>query len=287
MPRPTTSASTFLAGLLIGTMVAGCSPSATLQGGQVPSLSPSPTPSVGQPSTPPAPPLPPPAPIPAPEQPGEVAPSPLPLTDAARGALEELPIKGRAPKTGYERGQFGQRWSDDVMAEFGHNGCDTRNDILSRDLINKEYKPNTRDCVVLAGQLRDPYTGTLIEFRRGQKTSSAVQIDHVVALSEAWQKGAQQLTPEQRQEFANDPLNLLAVDGPANQQKRDGDAATWVPSNTAFRCQYVARQVSVKRKYGLWVTPAERDAIARWLDTCTPEDEPGLGILQLAPTPPI
>ncbi|ALA66430.1 HNH endonuclease family protein [Corynebacterium lactis] len=287
MPRHTTSAATTLAGLLIGTMVAGCSPSAMPQGGQVPSLSPSPTPSIGQPSAPPSPPTLPPAPAPAPDQPSEATPIPLPLADAARGALEELPIKGRAPKTGYEREQFGQRWSDDVVAEFGHNGCDTRNDILGRDLINKEYKPNTRDCVVLAGQLSDPYTGTLIEFRRGQRTSSAVQIDHVVALSDAWQKGAQQLTPEQRQEFANDPLNLLAVDGPANQQKRDGDAATWIPPNSAFRCQYVARQVSVKKKYSLWVTPAERDAIARWLNTCTPEDEAGLENLQLAPTPPI
>lgn len=218
---------------------------------------------------------------PAPEIP-EVphAPGTSPI-DGIRSTLNQLEIKGRAPKTGYARDEFGQRWSDDISAEFGHNGCDTRNDILNRDLINKEYKPNTRDCVVLSGQLLDPYTGTMIEFQRGRDTSSAVQIDHVVALSDAWQKGAQQLPPEVRQDFANDPLNLLAVDGPANQQKRDNDAASWVPANKPFRCQYVARQVAVKQKYNLWVTQAEYDAIDRWLSTCAPEDEPAVAALTL------
>lgn len=215
-----------------------------------------------------------------PDSPGTPAPGTSPI-DGIRSALNQLEIKGRAPKTGYARDEFGQRWSDDISAEFGHNGCDTRNDILNRDLINKEYKPNTRDCVVLSGQLLDPYTGTMIEFQRGRDTSSAVQIDHVVALSDAWQKGAQQLSPEVRQDFANDPLNLLAVDGPANQQKRDSDAASWVPANKPFRCQYVARQVAVKQKYNLWVTQAESDAIDRWLSTCTPEDEPALAALTL------
>lgn len=218
---------------------------------------------------------------PAPEIPeAPHAPGTSPI-DGIRSALNQLEIKGRAPKTGYARDEFGQRWSDDISAEFGHNGCDTRNDILNRDLINKEYKPNTRDCVVLSGQLLDPYTGTMIEFQRGRDTSSAVQIDHVVALSDAWQKGAQQLPPEVRQDFANDPLNLLAVDGPANQQKRDSDAASWVPANKPFRCQYVARQVAVKQKYNLWVTQAEYDAIDRWLSTCAPEDEPAVAALTL------
>lgn len=214
------------------------------------------------------------------DAPDTPAPGTSPIDDA-RSALNQLEIKGRAPKTGYARDEFGQRWSDDVSAEFGHNGCDTRNDILNRDLINKEYKPNSHDCVVLSGQLLDPYTGTMIEFQRGRDTSSAVQIDHVVALSDAWQKGAQQLPFEVRQDFANDPLNLLAVDGPANQQKRDSDAASWVPANKPFRCQYVARQVAVKQKYNLWVTQAEYDAIDRWLATCTTEDEPALTALTL------
>lgn len=193
--------------------------------------------------------------------------------------LTELPTKGRAPKTGYSRSEFGQRWSDDVSVEFGHNGCDTRNDILRRDLINTALKPNTRDCVVLTGDLQDPYTARTIYFQRGQDTSSLVQIDHVVALSDAWQKGAQQLTAEDRQNLANDPLNLLAVDGTANQQKRDSDAASWLPANKAFRCEYVARQVVVKHKYGLWTTDAEHEALRRWLDTCSIDNETALSAL--------
>lgn len=124
------------------------------------------------------------------------------------------------------------------------------------------------NCTVLSGTLDDPYTGKTITFKRGADTSAAVQIDHVVALGDAWQKGAQQLSAEQRKALANDPLELLAVDGPANQQKSDGDAATWLPSNKLFRCQYVARQVAVKAKYHLWVTQAEHDAIARVLSSC-------------------
>lgn len=193
--------------------------------------------------------------------------------DMLRGQLATIEQKGRAPKTGYSRDAFGQRWSDDVTVEFGHNGCDTRNDILRRDLANVVVKPNTFDCVVLSGSLHDPYTGAIIEFQRGQESSQAVQIDHVVAMSDAWQKGAQYWDPATRQNFANDPLNLLAADGPANMQKGDSDAATWLPSNSGFRCQYVARQIAVKHRYGLWATPAEHEALGRWLDTCTVEDE--------------
>lgn len=180
----------------------------------------------------------------------------------AMNQLEALPVKGRAPKTGYARSQFGKRWKD-----IDHNGCDTRNDILNRDLSAKTYRPGTHDCVVLTGTLQEPYTGTQVSFDK-KKAASAVQIDHVVALSDAWQKGAQQLTAEQREQLANDPLNLLAVDGRENQRKSDGDAATWLPPNKAFRCQYVSTQVNVKTKYHLWVTPAEKDAMARVLSEC-------------------
>ncbi|MGO4493082.1 DUF1524 domain-containing protein [Arthrobacter sp. 2YAF22_2] len=181
----------------------------------------------------------------------------------ALDVLATLPIKGRAPKTGYSRDQFGQAWAD-----VDRNGCDTRNDTLRRDLTAVALKPGTRDCVVLSGALNDPYTAKLISFVRGNTTSTAVQIDHVVALSDAWQKGAQQLSPAQRLAFANDPLNLLAVDGPANMQKSDGDAATWLPPNKSYRCSYVARQISVKASYALWVTQAEHDAMARILADC-------------------
>jgi len=174
-----------------------------------------------------------------------------------------LPVKGRAPRTGYDRDEFGQAWAD-----VDHNGCDTRNDILGRDLVEAGYKPRTRECVIAYGVLDDPYSGRTIDFVRGQETSTAVQIDHVVALSDAWQKGAQRWDDARRTAFANDPLNLLAADGPLNQAKGDGDAATWLPPNKAFRCDYVARQVAVKLDYGLWVTQAESDAMTRVLAAC-------------------
>ena len=179
--------------------------------------------------------------------------------EVARNALAALPTKGRAPKTGYKRSQFGDGW-----AKSG--GCDTRNVILRRDLTNAVLGDD--NCKVQVGALSDPYTGQRIAFKRGANSSGAVQIDHVVALSNAWQTGAQQLSSEQRISLANDPLELLAVDGPANQQKGDGDAATWLPSNKPFRCQYIARQIAVKKKYSLWVTPPERTAMERILASC-------------------
>jgi hypothetical protein len=179
-----------------------------------------------------------------------------------------LPVKGRAALTGYSRAQFGEAWTDDVTVADGHNGCDTRNDILRRDLTDVVIKPSTDGCVVARGVLHDPYTRTVILFTRGPGTSSVVQIDHVVSLANAWQTGAQQLSLSVRTNLANDPLNLLAVSGSANEQKGDSDAASWLPPNKAFRCSYVAIQVAVKIRYHLWVTPAERAAIARVLSTC-------------------
>lgn len=181
-----------------------------------------------------------------------------PQSNQTLAALEQLPVKGRAPKTGYSRTQFGDGWA--LV-----NGCDMRNIILARDLKNVAVSLN---CKVLSGDLKDPYTGKLIHFARGADTSDDVQIDHVVALSNAWQAGAQQISALQRETLANDPLNLLAVDGQANQDKGDGDAATWLPPNKMFRCQYVTRQVEVKKKYQLWVTFAEKEAIRRVLNSC-------------------
>ncbi|WP_449280652.1 HNH endonuclease family protein [Leucobacter sp.] len=209
----------------------------------------------------------------------EADPAPDPGTRTAEALLETLPVKGRAPKTGYDRAeQFGKGWKDP-----DRNGCDARNDTLQRDLADAVLDG---PCKVLAGVLTDPYTGTRIDFVRGQSTSQAVQIDHVVALSDAWQKGAQSLAADRRVEFANDPLNLLAVDGPTNNRKGDADAASWLPPQRGFRCEYVARQVSVKAAYGLWVTAAERDAIRRVLADCPAQpayspDEPPTG-----PSPP-
>jgi hypothetical protein len=198
---------------------------------------------------------------------------------SALAAIEALEVKGRAPKTGYSRDQFGPAWAD-----VDHNGCDTRNDILARDLSGETFKPGTHDCVVLTGALADPYSGTTMQFLRGTATSEDVQIDHVVPLSDAWQKGAQTWDVARRTAFANDPLNLLAVQGTLNMQKGDGDAATWLPPNRAYRCDYVARQVAVKVTYGLWVTQAEKDAMATILATCPGETLPS-GVAADVPKP--
>ena len=207
-----------------------------------------------------------------PQESGPAAAAPPTQQAQAGTALEQLAgitIKGRAPKTGYDREEFGPAWAD-----VDRNGCDTRNDILARDLMNLAFREGTKDCVITSGTFLDPYTGTSISFVRGNTTSTAVQIDHVVALSDAWQKGAQQLSADQRRQLANDPLNLLAADGPANGAKSDSDAATWLPPNKGFRCEYVARQTAVKAEYGLWMTQAEHDAIATVLSGCPDEPVP-------------
>ncbi|MFZ1249887.1 MAG: HNH endonuclease family protein [Candidatus Microsaccharimonas sp.] len=181
---------------------------------------------------------------------------------SAQEALGKLEVKGRASKTGYARTEFGNGWAK-------VNGCTTRDIILHRDLENVVLDT---DCKVVGGQLHDPYTATTIMFNRDN--ANEVQIDHVVALSDAWQKGAQQLTKTQREQLANDPLELLAVDGGANQQKSDGDAATWLPKNKSFRCAYVARQIAVKVKYSLWVSEAEKNAMNDVLSGCPTQQLP-------------
>ena len=180
-------------------------------------------------------------------------------------ALNNLEVKGRAPKTGYARSQF-PHWSDP-----DRNGCDARNDTLKRDLTNITYKVGTRECKVIAGQLLDPFSGKVITF---STTKVVIDIDHVVALSNAWQTGAAYFDKNKRSQIANDPLNLLAVDSKLNRQKGDGDAATWLPPSKAFRCEYVARQVAVKAKYGLWVTQPEKVAIDKILSTCVGQKLP-------------
>lgn len=180
--------------------------------------------------------------------------------------LSSLEIRGRAPMTGYDRELFGPDWSDDVRVAGGHNGCDTRNDILQRDLQDISIRPGTRGCLVESGTLDDPFSGGAIDFVRGR--GAEVDIDHLVALGDAWAKGARSWDEDTRRDFANDPLNLLAVDAGLNRQKGAADAATWLPPDNSFRCSYVTRQIEVKARYGLWVTQAEHDALARELERC-------------------
>jgi hypothetical protein len=174
--------------------------------------------------------------------------------------LPQLQVKPAASMTGYSRARFGPAWDD-----VDHNGCDTRDDMLQRDLKPFTFKPGD-DCQVVKGTLHDPYTGRTIRFIRGVKTSLAVQIDHVVALAAAWRTGASKWKANRRLVYANDPEVLLAVDGPANNQKSDGDASGWLPPK--FSCRYVAQQIAIKTKYTLWVTPAEHDTMASVLSSC-------------------
>ncbi len=184
-------------------------------------------------------------------------------------ALARLRVKGRAPMTGYDRDRFGSAWSD-----TDRNGCDQRNDVLRRDLVDTTIKAGTRGCLVLSGTLHDPYTGMTVAFHRSSASYSPVQIDHVVALGDAWAMGAWRWSDAKRKELANDPLELLAVDAHYNMSKGDGDAATWLPPRKRERCPYVARQVAVKAKYHLAVTSAEKAAMARVLGTCAEERLP-------------
>ncbi len=186
---------------------------------------------------------------------------------SAQRALASLKVKGRASKTGYARAEYGRAWAD-----VDQNGCDTRNDILRRDL--SAITAATDRCIVLTGVLADPYQRATVTFQRGPGTSADVQIDHVVALADAWVKGAQGLTKTARTRFANDPLNLLATTSAMNAKKKSADAATWLPPRKDVRCDYVARQIAVKRIYQLWVTRAEHKAMAAILARCPGEPLP-------------
>ena len=184
----------------------------------------------------------------------------------AADVLELLEVKGRAPKTGYKRDEFYGGWPT-------VDGCNLRQKILKREFGESAVLDG---CNVVAGEFDEPYTGEHMKFTSREEISKGLQIDHVVALSDAWQKGAQYMEREVRYNIATDPLNLLAVEASANEKKSDGDAATWLPANKKFRCQYVARQVSVKYKYSLWVTEAEREAISQVLISCP--NEPVIGV---------
>jgi len=174
--------------------------------------------------------------------------------------LAKLPVAPAGPMTGYSRAKFGRAWQD-----VDQNGCDTRDDILHRDLKPFTLKLGS-DCVVVSGDLNDPYTGKIIHFARGVATSSAVQIDHVVALAAAWRTGAAKWRAHRRLVYANDPDVLLAVDGPANNEKSDSDASEWVAPK--YSCRYVAQQLAIKKKYTLWLTQAEHDRMAELLASC-------------------
>jgi hypothetical protein len=189
-----------------------------------------------------------------------------PGTDPLAGILE-IPV--RIHGHDYRRAAFGDSWTDDNTAPGGHNGCDTRNDILDRDLVDKTYVATKRcPAAVATGTLYDPYTNDVIHFTRGNQVGAAVQIDHIVPLALAWDLGARDWTDELRTRFANDPANLIAVQGQANQDKGDEQPADWMPPNHAFWCQYAVQFAAVLRGYGLPVDAPSAPVLRDAAETC-------------------
>lgn len=197
--------------------------------------------------------------------------APAPSTSSAGAALDRLPVKGKAPATGYSRAQFGPEWTDATARPMSRDGCDTRSNVVGRDSINATFKPGTRDCVVLTSTITDPYTGRTFTYHRGDSSAS---VDHAVALKNAWLTGAQQLTLQERTELANDPANLVTVSSNINSAKGASDASSWLPPNKSHRCAYAARQIAIKTTYRLWVTKAEKDALDRVLTPCPDQPLP-------------
>jgi len=193
-------------------------------------------------------------------------PTVAPGVDVLAG-IPEVPFRVRSYD--YRRDAFGDTWTDDNSAPGGHNGCDTRNDILDRDLVDKTYVSIKR-CpnAVATGTLHDPYTNATVAFARGAQVGAAVQIDHIVPLALAWDLGARTWSDDMRLRFANDPANLIAVDGPANQDKGDSEPAAWMPPNHAFWCQYAVQFANVLRGYGLPVDAPSAMALRDAAATC-------------------
>jgi len=193
-------------------------------------------------------------------------PTVAPGVDVLAGVTE---IPARVRGYDYRRDAFGEAWTDDTTAPGGHNGCDTRNDILDRDLADKTYVSIKR-CpnAVGTGTLLDPYTSAVVPFTRGNQTGASVQIDHLVPLALVWDLGARDWTDEMRTRFANDPANLLAVQGRANQDKGDGEPAAWMPPNDAFHCQYAMQFIAVLRGYALPVDAPSASVLRKAAETC-------------------
>ncbi|WP_238419963.1 HNH endonuclease family protein [Gordonia sp. 'Campus'] len=188
------------------------------------------------------------------------------MAERVLAELEAIPVSAtRAHRDDYERSAFGSAWTDAVTVAGGRNGCDTRNDVLTRDLDEVRAGP-VADCPrgVLAGELRSPYTGEFVVFRR-DRAASAVQIDHIVPLAYAWDMGAWSWPPDKRQDFANDPANLVAVDGESNQAKSDTEPARWMPPERGFWCQYAIQFVTVAAAYGVMLDAASAETLGEAL----------------------
>ena len=187
---------------------------------------------------------------------------------AAATALAGLTVAQKTSLTGYERGcgegegcVFGPAWAD-----VDHNGCDQRNDVLRRDLTQVQVRPGTHDCVVIAGVLDDPYTGETVRFEKADAAN--VPIDHVVPLAAAWVQGAAAWPAKKRQALADDLGNLIATTRTENSAKGDSTADEWTPPNKDYGCSYATVVITVKARYDLAVTAAEKQSLEDWLATC-------------------
>ncbi|HST83676.1 MAG TPA: HNH endonuclease family protein [Kineosporiaceae bacterium] len=198
----------------------------------------------------------------------------------ALAGLAKLTVQEREPSLDAARATFGS-----ARRDTDANGCDQRNDVLRRDLTRTTLRAGTHGCAVLAGTLHDPYTGRKIKFRRTPGGHALVRIDHLVSVGDAWTKGARNWSAAKRTAFVTDPLNLQAVSAEVIADKGESDASGWLPQATEYRCTYVARQVAVKRKYGIWVTAAERTTIAGILAGCKGQRLPRAKLIELGGSP--
>lgn len=180
----------------------------------------------------------------------------------AEAAVATLRIVEPLPLDDYDRDFFGPAWQ-----KLEPHPCDTRNEVLETWLTDLTMGEN-HECSVESGSFIDPYTGHYIEFFRGPETSAEVHIDHVVALADAWRKGASQWSSSAAQAFANDPLNLIPTQGWVNEEKGADDAAEWMPHNEGFWCFFAVQQVLVKDKYDIGVSDAELAELESALGTC-------------------
>lgn len=184
----------------------------------------------------------------------------------ARALLPSLAVKGRSAAAGYSRAQF---LPHGAWPSTG-DGCTVRDRILRSQVTEATFRTRPA-CRLATGITTDAYSGVTVELAQ-------LEVDHVVALKDAWVKGLsdQAFTPTPqftdagtaRRAFAVDPLNLQAIAGATNSAKGDADAATWIPHSKSYRCTYGVRIVLVKARYGIWVTRAEHEALERLLDAC-------------------
>ncbi|WP_067860654.1 HNH endonuclease family protein [Nocardia shimofusensis] len=196
---------------------------------------------------------------------GGVRPAPgSPTRAQVQGLLEQVRVVAeRGRPGGYERGcgkdegcVFGSAWNDDYDGPQGHDGCDTRNDVLAAQLAQARFRAGTRECVVVSGVLLDPYTGDRVEFRK--ENAREIQIDHVYPLAAAWDMGASGWPMDERVRFANDTVrNLLATTASANQAKGDDTPADWLPPRAENHCFYAGKYLTVAVAYDLPVTAAD------------------------------